>query len=306
MVLIRAVDTFNWTISASGTITMTTPSDQTNTEGDSVSLSISASGGGTKKYFAEGLPPGLKINASSGSITGTAAVNDAAYGSYSVTVIATDGTNFAEESFTWTVNSPVTITTVADQTNSEGDTVSVSISASDTSMGTLKYGAVGLPVGLKINTSTGAITGTVALGDAANGPYTVTVTAGDGTYSAVVTFTWTINGPVTITLPPDQTNVEGDTVSLTISASDTSMGTLKFSAVGLPAGLKINTSTGAVTGTVAVGDAANSSYSVTVTAGDGTYSASVTFNWTCTFRNFLTIRYELLFVAVKSLYGGDA
>ena len=146
--------------------------------------------------------------------------------------------------------------------------------------GTPKYSAIGLPAGLKISTSTGAITGTVALGDAASGPYTVTVTANDGTYSAEVTFTWTINGPVSIVLPPDQTNIEGDTVSLSVSASDSSMGTLKYSAAGLPAGLKINTGTGAITGTVAAGDAETGLYAVTVTASDGTYRSSTTFNWT--------------------------
>jgi uncharacterized repeat protein (TIGR01451 family) len=275
-----ASDTFDWSVSSAGTITMTTPSNQSSTEGASASLSISASGGGTKHYFAEGLPPGLEINAGTGAITGTVAVGDAADSPYTVTVIATDGTNFASETFTWTITSPVTISAVSSRTNSEGDTVSLSISASDSSSGTLKYGAVGLPPGLTINTSTGAITGTVSLGDSASGPYTVTVTAGDGTYSASVTFTWTINGAVTITQPADQTNVEGDTGSLSISASDSSSGTLKYSAVGLPAGLKINTSTGAITGTVAGGDAATGSYSVTVTASDGMYSASATFNWT--------------------------
>ena len=275
-----ATDTFTWSVTSSGTVTMTTPSNQSNTEDSIVSLSISASGGGTLKYFVEGLPPGVKINPSTGVISGTIVANDAAYGPYSVTVIATDGTHFAAETFTWTVSGLVSIAAVADQTNNEGDTVSLTISASDLGGGTPKYSAVGLPAGLKISTSTGAITGTVALGDAACGPYTVTVTANDGTYSAAAIFTWTINGPVSIVLPPDQTNTEGDTVSLSLSASDSSGGTLKFSAVGLPAGLKINTSTGSITGIVATGGAANGLYNVTVTASDGTYSDSTTFNWT--------------------------
>ena len=123
-----ATDTFNWTVTSAGTVTMTTPSNQSNAEGNTVSLSLSASdsGSGTLKYFAEGLPPGLKINPSTGAITGTVAVGDAAYGPYSVTVIATDGTNVAEETFTWTITSPVTISAVSDQTNNEGDTVSLS------------------------------------------------------------------------------------------------------------------------------------------------------------------------------------
>ncbi|HKI33735.1 MAG TPA: putative Ig domain-containing protein [Gemmataceae bacterium] len=274
-------DTFGWAVAAAGTVTMTTPSNQSSTEGNSASLSISASdsGSGTLKYIAESLPGGLKINPSTGAITGTLALADAANGPYTVTVIATDGTNSAQETFTWTVSSPVTISTVSAQTNTEGNTVSLSISASDSSSGTLQYSAVGLPAGLAINTGTGAITGTVALGDAANGSYTVTVTAGDGTYSTNLTFTWTVSSPVTVTLPAGQTNAESDTPSLSIGASDSSSGTLLYSAVGLPAGLKINTSTGAITGTVALGTAATGQYSVTVTASDGTYTASQTFDW---------------------------
>ena len=66
--------------------------------------------------------------------------------------------------------------------------------------------------------------------------YTVTIEANDGTYSAEQTFNWTINSPVTITTPADQTNNEGDTVSLSISASDTSMGTLSYARAGSAAG----------------------------------------------------------------------
>jgi len=72
----------------------------------------------------------------------------------------------------------------------------------------LRYVASGLPAGLAINTSTGAITGTIAIGDFANGPYTVSLVANDGTYSATQTFTWNVNSPITLTAPLDQTNMK--------------------------------------------------------------------------------------------------
>ncbi len=280
-----AVDTFAWTITGTSTVTLTTPSNQTNTEGDTASLSLSAtdSGSGTLKYFAVGLPFGLKINPGTGAITGTVAVNDAAYGPYSVTVIATDGAYAAAETFTWTVNSPVTFSTIASQTNNESDTISLSAGATDSVSGsTLKYGAIGLPDGLKINTGTGAITGTLALGTAATGSFTVTVLAGDGTYSSSELITWGATNPVTLSQPTGQANNEGDTVSLSVSATYTGSGTLKYSAVGLPAGLKINAGTGAITGTVSPGAAANGPYTVLVTAGAGTYSSTQKFTWTVT------------------------
>ena len=69
----------------------------------------------------------------------------------------------------------------------------------------------------------------------------------DGTYSSTQSFNWNVNGPITITTPTDQTNNEGDSVSLAISATDTTSGaTLSYAAAGLPAGLSINASTGAI------------------------------------------------------------
>ena len=94
----------------------------------------------------------------------------------------------------------------------------------------------GLPGGLHINTSTGAITGTVAVGAAEDGPYTVTVTANDGTYSASQTYAWDVTNPIAIVQPPDQSNTEGDTVSLALSTSYTGSGTLVYGATGLPPG----------------------------------------------------------------------
>jgi Bacterial Ig domain/Putative Ig domain/FG-GAP-like repeat len=277
-------DTFNWTIAASGTVTLATPSNQSGTEGNAITtVSLSATdstSGATLHYFAQNLPPGLVINPANGQITGTPALGAAAYGPVGVIVIATDGTNFAQESFLWTISDPVAFSAVAaNQTNTEGDTPTPSFAATDASSGTLKYTADGLPPGLSINTGTGAISGTVALGASAVGTYQVTVTANDSSYSASEFLTWTITNPITLTALATQDNMEGDSVSLSLSASDASSGTLKFTAVGLPPGLHINSTTGAITGTIAVGAGTFGPYSVTVAASDNTYGASQTFTW---------------------------
>ncbi len=268
-------------MNTAGSITLTNPGNQTSSEGASVSLSLSASsGGGTLHYFGVDLPPGLAVNPSSGAITGTIAVGDAADSAYLATVTATNGTTSASETFTWTISNPLSLSLPADQTNNEGDTVALTLSASDSSR-TPNFGAEGLPPGLQINTSTGEISGTIAASDAVNGPYTVTVFANDGTYSASQTFTWNVNSPITLTLPGDQTNLEGDTVSLTLSATDTTSGaTLSFAALSLPPGLSIDPSTGTMTGVIAPGAGSLGSYYVLVTATDGTSTASQAFTWT--------------------------
>ncbi|HEY2160708.1 MAG TPA: Ig domain-containing protein, partial [Solirubrobacteraceae bacterium] len=87
------------------TVTMTSPGNQSNTVGNTVSLQIHASdsaSGQTLTYSATGLPAGLTINGSTGLITGTTTTAVVS----SVTVTAKDTTGAAgSATFTWTVTS---------------------------------------------------------------------------------------------------------------------------------------------------------------------------------------------------------
>jgi hypothetical protein len=58
----------------------------------------------------------------------------------------------------------------------------------------------------------------------------VTVTAGDGTYSASQTFAWTVAPAVTVSDPGPQSNTEGNAVAVTLTATDTTGGTPRSSA----------------------------------------------------------------------------
>ena len=133
---------------------------------------------------------------------------------------ASDGTFSAEQTFTWDVSSPVSLTNPGTQTNAEGATVSLTLSASDSSSGTLSYSA----------------------DRPASRPEDQHQQRGHhrhggrrgGRGRAVQrhrrrrrrhlqrqqTFTWNVTSPVTLVPIPDQTNTEGDSVSLAISASD--------------------------------------------------------------------------------------
>ena len=160
-------------------------------------------------FNAVGLPTGLSIDPNSGVISG--AIGLRAAGSYAVRArsTASDDGFVGSTSFTWTVNdtTPPALTNPGNQTNNEGDTVSLAIQAVDADPGT--FNAVGLPTGLSINPTTGVISGTLAVGTA--GVYAVTVTASDNGVVGSVAFSWSVAGSKTPTLanPGPQTSVEG-------------------------------------------------------------------------------------------------
>ncbi|MFF1605735.1 M4 family metallopeptidase [Streptomyces mirabilis] len=87
-------------------------------------------------------------------------------------------------------SSGVTVTNPGSQSSTVGTAVSLQISASSTNTGTLSYAATGLPTGLSINSSTGAITGTPTTA----GTYSSTVTVTDSTgATGTASFTWTVS-----------------------------------------------------------------------------------------------------------------
>ena len=89
------------TCSATGTVTVSNPGNQSSTVGTAVSLPLSASGG-TAPYTwsATGLPAGLSINSGTGTISGTPTTAATS----NVTVTAQDSTGKSgSASFSWTV-----------------------------------------------------------------------------------------------------------------------------------------------------------------------------------------------------------
>ena len=97
---------------------------------------------------------------------------------------------------TGTNDAPVSVA-LGDQSNNDADVVSVDVSGSfsdpDTN-DTLTFSATGLPPGLTISNA-GVISGTIAANASVSGPYSVTVTATDGTTPTSQTFTWTVGNP---------------------------------------------------------------------------------------------------------------
>ena len=268
---------FVWSVTPQ--IALVNPGTHGDASGDSVSLALTATdlSAGTPTFSVSGLPSGLSINATTGVISGTVGTGSGT--PYLVTVAAGDGTYSDSQTFTWNVT-PLYLATPADQTNLDDDTVSLSLSAAYHGSGTVSYSGTGLPDGLSLNTSTGLVSGTLTNTADADGPYSVTETATDGTHSATITFNWEVDPRVTVDAVDNQTNVKGDSVSFAVTAEEGSSDTVTwtYSASGLPSGLSINSATGVISGTLTATPSGTAD-TVTVSASDGTGSASTTFEW---------------------------
>lgn len=146
-----------------------------------------------------------------------------------------------------------------DQRAVAGSAVSLAIPAYAEGV-SLTFSATGLPSGLSINTTTGVISGTIAVAAAAATPYAVTVTATDGTNSIDRSFDWTVGS-----LAADQTSEEGDVVGFQVGSGDLT-GPLAYGATDLPDGLSLDAETGWLSGTVEA--SAAGTYAVSLSVGD--------------------------------------
>ncbi|MCD8534135.1 MAG: putative Ig domain-containing protein [Verrucomicrobia bacterium] len=90
-------------------------------------------------------------------------------------------------------NQPPVIQTVAAQASDQGQTITLSIVASDPELSTLTFSAVGLPEGIAMDPLTGLISG--AATKAGNFPVVVTVSDVDGA-SQSVSFSWVVNAVI--------------------------------------------------------------------------------------------------------------
>src|SRR5579863_4960006 len=274
--------TFNATATGNATITVASASDPTKTktinivvtavpsittgsalsaatEGTAYSGTIAVTGGaGTLTYSVTlgSLPAGLSLNSSTGAITGTATGPG---GTFNFTVqvkdSSTSGPQTNSKAFTITVNLPpapqITTTTLPADVEGNAYTQPIAITGGLAPF-TYSISTGALPAGLSINSSTGAISGTPT---GPNGTASFTVKVVDSSnpaQSAAQPLSIAVNLPpapqiTTTTLPSD---VEFTAYNQTVATTG-GLAPLTFSvSVGsLPAGLSLNSSTGAITGT---------------------------------------------------------
>lgn len=169
----------------------------------------------------------------------------------------------------------LTVSAVGTQNSAVGQEVTLANSAHG---GTAPYrwSATGLPAGLTIDRSSGAVAGTTT----SAGTSSVTVTATDAAgATGSTTFSWTVGdsggGTLSLTNPGSQTVYTGRAVTLALKATG-GTGARTFGAAGLPQGLDINRTSGVVSGTPTGWGLSNSRVTVTDSAGK---TISTTFTW---------------------------
>jgi prepilin-type N-terminal cleavage/methylation domain-containing protein len=270
---------FNWVVNALPAIPQ--PPDQTWDAGSVVSYQVPLTGGTPKlTWSATGLPTGLSIDPLTGIIKGTTTV----FGAAAVATVKVGVTDsFGQTSsatFKWNtkvaVQYPNATTPIA---LTKGTAYNGSVVAAGGS-GSYTFSSPSLPPGLTMATS-GLVTGTVTSGTR----YLITVNVRDSlgaTNSTVVPVNVTVGSGLRVTTPalsaPDRSSAKGTALSFTAVATG---GTTPYtwSVQNLPAGLSLNASTGAITGTPStVG-----TYVVNLTVTDKTGATSpFAFVWTIT------------------------
>ena len=170
-------------------ITVVPIGDQEDMEGDSVAVQVTAVDGNSASlltYSASGLPAGLTID-SAGLISGTLANVTGNATTSLATVSVSNGASTVSQSFTWVVDAFI-FDNPGDQTSLLGSTVSLDASSPDGPG--IAYSSIGLPAGLTIDGQTGLISGTLTGSTAPTSPYSVTLTATNGTVVETEHFNW--------------------------------------------------------------------------------------------------------------------
>ena len=174
----------------------------------------------------------------------------------------------------WLSSTALELAAPADQSEPARSQASLQLHALDGG-GPITYSQTGLPSGVQLNASTGALSGPLP-GSAAPFPVAVTASAA-GDPSVTQHFAWDVHGKVALRKLSRRTGSVGTPVRFHVAAADGLAGcTLRFSASGLPRGVAIS-SCGWISGWLSV----SGRYTVRVRVTDSTGAALATgsFRW---------------------------
>ncbi|MGD0090295.1 MAG: putative Ig domain-containing protein, partial [Planctomycetota bacterium] len=225
-------------ITSGGTVATPTFSPAAGTYSSAQSVTIATTTSGAAIYYTT---DGSLPTTSSTKYTG--AINVAATTTLKAYAVNAGMSDSTVASAAYTINSAppapvITSATTATGTTGVAFTYSITASNSPTS-----YNAAGLPAGLSVNMSTGAITGTPTA--AGNSSVAISATNAGGTGTATLALTIVVPPPV-ITSATTASGTIGVAFSFQITASNSPA---SYTATGLPGGLSVDQAKGIISGT---------------------------------------------------------
>ena len=211
----------------------------------SYSLTLKATGSTPitwKLVSSTTLPDGLKLNKSTGKISGTPTVE----GTFKFKIRATNSAGYVNKTFTLTIGKKPSISTSTLPNGINGTTYTQTIKASGTKDITWSKVSGTIPTGLSLKKSSGKITGTPTK----DGTFTFKLRATNDYGQADKTFTITIGTKPKISTGADLTTGIKDTAySVTLKYKGTTPLTWSKVSGTIPSGLSLKKSSGKITGT---------------------------------------------------------
>jgi hypothetical protein len=223
------------------------------TVGSAYSQALSATGGtapyGSWTITSGTLPAGLALNVSTGAITGTPTADNGAGTSITVRVTDTYGCT-GTRTYTLRICPVITLnpTSLAGMTTGVAYSQTISASGSTATPFTYTVQSGTLPAGLTLNSSSGLISGTPT--STSTSIFTLRATDANGCFGTRAYTITPVCGTITLSPGTMPAAIIGTAYSQTVTASGgVAPYTFAVSVGSLPAGLSLNTTTGAITGT---------------------------------------------------------
>jgi MBG domain (YGX type)/Bacterial Ig-like domain (group 3)/Putative Ig domain/Dockerin type I domain len=270
-------------------ITLSPVANQLTLVGTPVQLAVAAStyDGSPVTYSALGLPDGLSIDPQTGLISGVPTAQAAAQLRFNPTIVATDGNDQQETTFTWGVlpigvSDYIAVDKFGIVTYQAGETVALALNPKSSLGLPLSVSATGLPPGLSVVDDSGDyfIAGTIDAGALSGAPYHVHMVATDGISTGEGDFTWNIDASSSVLFNPpgpEHSNV-GDYIDTFFMAYSSFGQKITYSLTGLPPGLT-SFSNGLVAGTIGQVPASPDPFEVTITATTASGTDTRNFLW---------------------------